>query len=197
MKTKTEYLGKVSITCNGKWDETKKYERLCLVYDDSLNSYVSRKKVPAKTSLDNEEYWQPIASLAADVLIEIKESLEQTLVELVDSASNEIKEYFENKITEVQQELLESLKEFVTSEVKQAVDQYISDLIKDDMDRIKSELLEELKSYVPVLPSDDYEFVVTKKNLPEGYEYVIYKDSDGNNQKVYNSDNEPIIVKQQ
>lgn len=57
-----QYLGKVSITCNGKHDINKAYNRLCLVYiEDSENvrSYISKKPVPKNVSLANRDYWQP------------------------------------------------------------------------------------------------------------------------------------------
>lgn len=63
MKTTKQYLGKVSITCNGKWDINRPYDRLCLVHDGFFASYISRKATPAGTALTNEEYWQPVANL--------------------------------------------------------------------------------------------------------------------------------------
>lgn len=59
-----EYLGKVSITCNGKHDINKAYDRLCIVYtgeSDDIRSYISKKSVPKAVSLSNADYWQPIA----------------------------------------------------------------------------------------------------------------------------------------
>lgn len=59
-----EYLGKVSITCNGKHDINKAYDRLCIVYtgdSDNIRSYISKKSVPKAVSLSNADYWQPIA----------------------------------------------------------------------------------------------------------------------------------------
>lgn len=59
-----EYLGKVSITCNGKHDINKAYDRLCIVYtgeSDDIRSYISKKSVPKAVSLSNDDYWQPIA----------------------------------------------------------------------------------------------------------------------------------------
>ena len=63
MKTTTQYLGKVSITCNGKWDINRQYDRLCLVHDGFFASYISRKSTPVGTALTNEDYWQPVANL--------------------------------------------------------------------------------------------------------------------------------------
>lgn len=59
-----QYLGKVSITCNGKHDINKAYNRLCLVYidvDDEIRSYISKKPVPKNIPLSNIDYWQPFS----------------------------------------------------------------------------------------------------------------------------------------
>lgn len=73
MKTIKEYLGKVSITCNGLWDVQREYDRLCLVHDGFFASYISRKSTPAGTALTNTEYWQPVANLRDDIKIHAKE----------------------------------------------------------------------------------------------------------------------------
>lgn len=82
MKTIKEYLGKVSITCNGLWDVQREYDRLCLVHDGFFASYVSRKSVPAGTPLTNTEYWQPVASLRDDVKVHAKE-FEEKVIQLL------------------------------------------------------------------------------------------------------------------
>ena len=42
----------------GTWDETAEYETLTVVLDEETgDSYISRKAVPAGTALDDEEYW--------------------------------------------------------------------------------------------------------------------------------------------
>lgn len=64
MKLVKQYLGKVSITCNGKHDINKAYNRLCLVYidlNDTIKCYLSKKPVPKNVSLSNKDYWQPFA----------------------------------------------------------------------------------------------------------------------------------------
>ena len=73
MKTIKQYLGKVSITCNGTWDINRQYDRLCLVNDGFFASYISRVPVPAGTSLENRDYWQPVASLKDDIKVHSKE----------------------------------------------------------------------------------------------------------------------------
>lgn len=82
MKTIKEYLGKVSITCNGLWDVQREYDRLCLVHDGFFASYVSRKSVPAGIPLTNTEYWQPVASLRDDVKVYAKE-FEDKVIQLL------------------------------------------------------------------------------------------------------------------
>lgn len=64
MKLIKEYLGKVSITTEGKHDINKAYDRLSLVYigeNDTVRSYISKKSVPKGVSLGNEDYWQPFS----------------------------------------------------------------------------------------------------------------------------------------
>ena len=52
-------LGKVAITCNGKWDINKSYDKLSLVYDNKTNtSYISKQDVPIGINIDNVTYWQ-------------------------------------------------------------------------------------------------------------------------------------------
>lgn len=64
MKLVKEYLGKVSITTEGKHDINRAYDRLSLVYigeNDTVRSYISKKSVPKGVSLGNEDYWQPFS----------------------------------------------------------------------------------------------------------------------------------------
>lgn len=73
MKTNKQSLGKVSITCNGKWNADRKYNRLCLVHDGYFASYISKKIVPVGTALTNTEYWQPVACLRDDIKLNLTE----------------------------------------------------------------------------------------------------------------------------
>lgn len=73
MKTYTQELGKVRITCEGKYDSSKDYDLLCLVYDDYKASYISRKAVPAGTPLSNKEYWQPFSTLNEAIVLDYEE----------------------------------------------------------------------------------------------------------------------------
>lgn len=82
MKTIKQYLGKVSITCNGTWDINRQYDRLCLVNDGFFASYISRVPVPAGTFLENRDYWQPVASLKDDVKVYSKE-FEKNVLQLI------------------------------------------------------------------------------------------------------------------
>lgn len=81
MKTIEEELGKVSLTCNGQWND-RPYERLCIVHDGFYASYISRKAVPAGIPLSNEEYWQPIAKLREDLVIDY-ETFKKEILELI------------------------------------------------------------------------------------------------------------------
>lgn len=62
----TKLLGKVTLTCDGKHDSSKEYDRLCLVYDEQYKSFISIKEVPSNISITNESYWQPINVMSAD-----------------------------------------------------------------------------------------------------------------------------------
>lgn len=81
MKTIEKELGKVSLTCNGQWTD-REYERLCIVHDGFYASYISRKEVPAGISLSNEEYWQPIAKLKDNLVIDY-ETFKKEILELI------------------------------------------------------------------------------------------------------------------
>lgn len=65
------YLGKVSITLNGRWKDNIEYDRLCVVYDD-FASYISKQKVPVGTKLTNTTYWQVLSNLQEEVKIDYK-----------------------------------------------------------------------------------------------------------------------------
>ena len=57
----TRILGKVVLTPEGSYDNTREYDYLCLVYDENTkSSFISKKHVPAGTPLTDTEYWQPI-----------------------------------------------------------------------------------------------------------------------------------------
>lgn len=86
MKTTTQYLGKVSITCNGKWDVNRQYDRLCLVHDGFFASYISRKFTPSGTALTNEKYWQPVANLKDSFKGEIAK-----LIKLIDDIQRKLR----------------------------------------------------------------------------------------------------------
>lgn len=61
MKQYTKDLGRVSLVPSGMWDIEKSYDRLSLVYHSGNKfAYVAKQDVPANTSIDNKEYWQPM-----------------------------------------------------------------------------------------------------------------------------------------
>lgn len=82
MKTNIQNLGKVSITCNGKWNNNKEYDRLCLVHDGFFASYISIQKVPKNILLTDTKYWQPVACLRDDIKLNITE-FQKKVIELL------------------------------------------------------------------------------------------------------------------
>lgn len=59
MKQYLKILGKVCVTVDGDWDNTKEYERICIVRDvATMKSYISKKFVPEGVDILDEEYWQ-------------------------------------------------------------------------------------------------------------------------------------------
>ena len=85
-----KYIGKRIVPKHcGVWDRTRSYEMDCIVYEqDTGDSYISRKEVPAGTALSQEEYWalcarfsEQMALLRSDVQADVKEmhdSLDET-----------------------------------------------------------------------------------------------------------------------
>lgn len=90
MKTQIDNLGKVSITCEGQWEFTREYDRLCLVHDGFFASYISKKHVPKGINLENEEYWQPVANLRDDVKLHLSE-FEKKVITLIASIQLKLK----------------------------------------------------------------------------------------------------------
>lgn len=92
-------VGKQLITCNGKWDATKTYKRLCVVYKGGC-SYLSKTAVPAGTSVVDEDYWQPFHDIDAAISIDLKEykdklksdidCLTEAVTTTVNSTANEL-----------------------------------------------------------------------------------------------------------
>lgn len=83
MKVKETYLGKVSITAEGRWNKTKEYERLSLVYDTAtLESYISKIKVPANIEITNEDYWQSYSSFEKQLVIDYQDFQADVLARL-------------------------------------------------------------------------------------------------------------------
>ena len=63
MQPNYKILGKVCPTTNGKWDKTKQYDKISIVFNDADNtSYISRQDVPAGIEITNEDYWQVIGN---------------------------------------------------------------------------------------------------------------------------------------
>lgn len=54
-------LGKVSLTAEGPWNGSKRYEILSIVYDEhTQHGFISKKEVPSGVDLYNAEYWMPL-----------------------------------------------------------------------------------------------------------------------------------------
>ena len=63
MQPNYKILGKVCLTANGKWDKTKQYDKISIVFNNADNtSYISRQDVPAGIEITNEDYWQVIGN---------------------------------------------------------------------------------------------------------------------------------------
>lgn len=92
MKVKETYLGKVSVTAEGRWDKTKEYERLSLVYNTAtLESYISKIKVPANTEITDEDYWQPYSSFEKQLVIDYQD-FQADVLQRLESQNRKIKQ---------------------------------------------------------------------------------------------------------
>lgn len=137
-------VGKQLITANGKWDATKPYKRLCIVYKDG-NSYLSKTAVPAGTSLADEDYWQPFHSLDAALAIDLSEYKAQlqekidTLTEAVTISINTNNTDVENNISKVLARLA-SVEENSNSSLNNVIQQLSQGLkeIRDELNAIKT-----------------------------------------------------------
>ena len=59
MKQYIKLLGKVCATVDGDWDNTREYERLCIVRDKStMKTYISKMFVPKEVNILDTTYWQ-------------------------------------------------------------------------------------------------------------------------------------------
>lgn len=83
------YLGKVSITCNGRWKDNVDYDRLCVVYDD-FASYISKQKVLAGTKLTNTTYWQVLSNLQDEIKIDYETFKTEVLNSIADLNKRQI-----------------------------------------------------------------------------------------------------------
>ena len=83
------YLGKVSITLNGRWKDNIEYDRLCVVYDD-FASYISKQKVPVGTKLTNTTYWQMLSNLQEEIKIDYETFKAEVLEDIADLNKRQI-----------------------------------------------------------------------------------------------------------
>lgn len=77
MRLQIDNLGKVAVTVDGGyWDIFKDYDKLTIVeVEGKFKTYISRKPVPAGTSLGDREYWIPFSSLEESVIIDYNKHL--------------------------------------------------------------------------------------------------------------------------
>ena len=106
MKLSKVNLGKVAVTVDRDWDNTKDYDKLTIVLDRSVyKTYISRKPVPAGTVLTNMNYWLPFSSLTEEIALDYISFIDNytgqlnTLYELF----NTTKEEFESVINSVEE----------------------------------------------------------------------------------------------
>lgn len=73
MQPNYKILGKVCLTANGKWDKTKQYDKISIVFNDADNtSYISRQDVPAGIEITNEDYWQVVGNRGIAIVVDDK-----------------------------------------------------------------------------------------------------------------------------
>lgn len=73
MQPNYKILGKVCLTANGKWDKTKQYDKISIVFNDADNtSYISKQDVPVGIEITNEDYWQFIGSRGIAIVADDK-----------------------------------------------------------------------------------------------------------------------------
>lgn len=75
MKTKTQKLGKVSITVEKDYHSTNRpYDKLTIVEEkDAFVTYVSRKYVPIGTQLTDRNYWIPLGGVKESIVLDYNE----------------------------------------------------------------------------------------------------------------------------
>lgn len=75
MKTQIDNLGKVAVTVEENyWSLKKDYDKLTIVEQEGVfGTFISRKPVPAGTSLTNRKYWIPFSSLKEEIILQFNE----------------------------------------------------------------------------------------------------------------------------
>ena len=110
MKLFTVNLGKVAVTVDGDWDNTKDYDKLTIVLDRSVyKTYISRKPVPAGIVLTNMNYWLPFSSLTEEIVLDYTHFIENYASQLNDlhELFNTNKEELETAIDKIQADVTE------------------------------------------------------------------------------------------
>lgn len=84
MRIQIDDLGKVAVTVEqGYWDINKDYPELAIVQVKyEFKTYISRKPVPANTSLNDRKYWIPFSSLKEELLIDYNKHIADLTAEL-------------------------------------------------------------------------------------------------------------------
>ena len=77
-------LGKISLTAEGVWNNSKQYEILSIVYDEhTQHGFISKKKVPSGVDLYNAEYWMPlnVSGFADNNMIILSKKISDTSIQ--------------------------------------------------------------------------------------------------------------------
>ncbi len=111
MNVSIQKLGKVSITCNGEW-ENKEYDRLCLVNNGLYATYISKQKVPAGITLNNRKYWQPVAIFNKEFKDQINNDI-KTFQEYVRALLLKHEENVSNAFNQYQNEINSAISEHI------------------------------------------------------------------------------------
>lgn len=149
MQSQIDKLGKVSITIDKNyWDIRKDYDRLTVVEKEgTFGTYISRKPVPAGTSLDNREFWIPFSSLKEKILIDYNKFINKYKDQL-DSYDKAIKDFEDKK-----------------KEVENSLNELKNDL--KEIDRLK-DYIEKMTHPIVKLTQDEYD------NLDEKVDVILY-----------------------
>lgn len=148
MKQYVKLLGKVTVTLNGDWNETKEYERLCIVRNPiNKKTYMSKMFVPAGKQLTDETYWQYIIGGIEDNLLStdpeqaLSANMGRVLSEMINNAIAD----YNNKIV--------ALTNKHNTDIKSLTDKHNSDIQSlttkhnNDVDTLNTAISNAIKDY--------------------------------------------------